>query len=137
MKEPLKQLGVKKWSLVAFLALVALWELPGFEGNPTGLMLLHIHAERYIKRNEQAIVTTYETTVAMDERKGSEFHIFKLESLILQTELSTVPQNKKDAIIKRYQFKLDRWNKILDRKNDKLDKLESEWNNYGIAKSSN
>lgn len=136
MKELLKQLGVKKWSLVAFLALVALWPLPGFEGNPTGLLLAHNHAVRYINRNQNAIITTYETVVAMDERKGLEWRAIMLEKLILEARRSNMPKTEKDAVIQGYQFRLDRENKRLDKKNDKIDDLQSEFNNYGIAKSS-
>lgn len=135
MKELLKQLGIKKWSLVAFLALFALWPLPGFKDNPTGLLLAHNHAERYINRNKNAIITVYETTIAMDERKGLEWRAIMLEKLILEARRSNMPKTEKEAVIQGYEFRLERENKRLDKKNDKIDDLQSEWNNYGIAKS--
>ncbi|MEE8289722.1 MAG: hypothetical protein V3R25_09960 [Nitrosomonadaceae bacterium] len=48
MKESLKRLGIKRGSLLAGLLMFATVPLPGFNGNPTGFQLFHVHSARWI-----------------------------------------------------------------------------------------
>jgi len=136
VKEIFKQLGIKKWSLVAFLALFALAPLPGFEGGPTGLVLVHNHAERYIKRNEQAIANNHESAAHHKDKMGDQFNIYLIRNLIHQTEESTkLSPEVKASRLRRYENELNRHEKSIHDHNKRLDKLNSLWEGYGIAQS--
>ena len=126
----------KQFSLAAIIIAFATFPLPGFEGNPTGFKYFHDHAEKWIKRNEQAISNTHETVVAMDDRKGLQFQIWQLETLILQVEESEkLPEDRKTRLINRYEKKLDGIEKKLEKKDDRIDELQGLWSGYGIAKA--
>ena len=136
MKDSLARLGIKQGSVVAILIAFAILPLPGFEGNPTGFKYIHDHAAWGYLKNVIAISNTHEMTVAMDDRKGIQFQLWQLESLILQTnESEKLSHEKRESLIDRYERKVDRLEKRLDKKNDRIDGLMGAWSGYGIAQT--
>lgn len=120
----------------ALLLSFAVIPLPGFENNPTGFKLVHDHAEEWIGRNTIAVSNNRESFIAMDDRKGIQFQLWQLETLILQTnESEKLTNDKRERLLDRYEKKVDRLEEKLDTKNDRIDELDGAWGEYGIART--
>lgn len=129
---------VKNISIVTLLVCFATVPLPTFDGSPTGAKYIHDHAIKWINRNRDAISDTHEMAIVMDDRKGVQFQLWQLETLILQANESVkLTEDRRAAIIKRYERKLERLEKSLEKKNDKIEYLDSKWSGYGIASTAN
>ena len=121
---------------LALLLSFAVIPLPGFEGNPTGFKYFHDHAISWINRNTIAASNNRESFIAMDDRKGIQFQLWQLETLILQTNESVkLTEERRERLLDRYDKKVEKLEKKFDKKNDRIEELEGMWSGYGIAQA--
>jgi hypothetical protein len=132
MTESIRRLSIKRSFWAVVLIAFATISLPGFHGNPTGLMLLHNHATRFIKRNEAAIATSYAIAEKRDDRMVSQIGINILELLIIQT-IGLEDSKYKDQKIAELELRLDKYNNKFSSENDSIRKLQEQWARYKIA----
>jgi hypothetical protein len=112
----------------------AVWPLPGIKDNPTGFQYFHNHAEKYILINREAIYNNRDTFSHGFQKVSSEWNVYLLEGLILQTRDSiNIEPEVKESILRIYEDDLKRKKEDVKKEMELIDQLNTEFSGYGLA----
>ena len=135
MRETLKKVSIKYGITAALFFAFATYPLPGLQGNPTGLIALHNHAQRYITHNKSMILAVRSESMETQKLMNSQFSVYLLQDRRLKIlESVRLTDIEKSVELQKIMDELKKHEKRLDKSIERLEDLDSHLSGYGIAK---
>ena len=135
MRETLKKIGLKYGITATLLFAFATYPLPGLQGNPTGLIAVHNHAQRYIQQNKAMVLAVRSESMEVQKLMNSQFSVYLLQDRRLKImESVRLTDIEKSVELQKITDELEKHEKRLYKSIEKLEDLDSHFSGYGIAK---